>query len=99
VSGHRSSEVADVRFAVRLTPRADRDAVEGVVDGILRVRVSAPPVDGAANDALRRLLAAELGIPRRAIRFVTGESARRKIVAVADVPAEAIVARWPGLRV
>ena len=91
--------MSELRFAVRLTPRAGRDAVDGVVDGILRVRVAAPPVDGAANDALLRLLASELDVPRRAVRLVSGETARHKVVAVDDVPSEAIVARWPGLRV
>jgi len=91
--------MAELRFAVRLTPRAGRDAVDGVVDGVLRVRVTAPPVDGAANQALLRLLASELHVPRRDVRLVSGETARHKLVAVDDVPAEAIVARWPGLRV
>lgn len=73
--------------------------MHGVVDGILRVRVTAPPVDGAANDALLRLVASELRISRRDVRLVSGETARQKVVVVAGVPAEAIVARWPGLRV
>lgn len=87
------------RFEVRLTPRASRDGVDGVVEGVLRVRVTAPPVDGAANDALLRLLASALRVPRRDVRLVSGETARQKVVAVDDVPAETIVARWPGLRV
>lgn len=91
--------MAETRFAVRLTPRAARDDVDGVVDGVLRARVSAPPVDGAANDALVRLLADRLGIPRRDVRLVSGASSRQKVVAVDGVPPEAIVARWPGLRV
>ena len=91
--------MAELRFTVRLTPRASRDRVDEVIDGILRVRVTAPPVDGAANDALLRLLASELRVPRRDVRLVSGETARRKIVAVDDVSNEAIVARWPGLRV
>jgi len=89
----------EVRFGVRLTPRAGRDDVDGVVDGILRARVTAPPVDGAANEALLRLLAGRLGVARRDVRLVGGESARQKAVAVDGLPAEAIVARWPGLRV
>ena len=91
--------MAELRFTVRLTPRASRDRVDEVIDGILRVRVTAPPVDGAANDALLRLLASELRVPRRDVRLVSGETARQKIVAVDDVSNEAIVARWPGLRV
>ena len=89
----------DVRFAVRLTPRAAADRVEGVIDGVLRVRVGAPAVEGAANNALLRLLSDELGVARRDVRIVAGASSRQKLVVVDHVDAEAIVARWPGLRV
>jgi hypothetical protein len=88
---------AEVRFAVRLTPRGGADRVDGVVDGGLRVRVAAPPVDEAANRSLVRLLARELGVPPSAVRIATGATGRRKTIAVEGVPAEAILARWPGL--
>lgn len=87
-----------VRFAVRLTPRGGRDAVEGVgEDGTLSCRVSAPPVEGAANEALVRLLAAELGLPRSAVAIVGGATARTKQVAVEVADATALAARWPRL--
>jgi uncharacterized protein YggU (UPF0235/DUF167 family) len=88
----------EVRFAVRLTPRAGADRVDGVVDGVLRARVTSPPVDGAANEALLRLVSAELGVPRRNVRLVSGAGSRTKVVGVADVPPERLVQRWPGLR-
>ena len=68
-------------------------------DGALRVRVAAPPVDSAANDALCRLLARELDVARAGIRIVTGATARRKVVAVDGVEAQAVRSRWPGLAV
>ena len=89
----------DVRFAVRLTPRAAVDRVEGVIDGGLRARVGAPAVEGAANNALIRLIAEELGVPRSDVRIVAGATSRQKLVVVDGGDAEAIVARWPGLRV
>lgn len=89
----------DVRFAVRLTPRAAADRVDGVVDGVLRVKVGAPAVEGAANNALLRLLADELGVARRDVRIVAGASSRQKLVVIDGLDADAIVARWPGLRV
>jgi uncharacterized protein (TIGR00251 family) len=89
----------DVRFAVRLTPRSSVERVEGVDDGVLRVRVTAPAVEGAANAALIRVLAEELGVARRDVRIVAGAASRGKLVVVDGVTAEAIVARWPGLRV
>jgi hypothetical protein len=73
------------------------DRVDGVgPDGALHVRVSAPPVDGAANESLRRLLARELGLGRGSVRVVAGAAARRKVVE-ADVDRAAVVAAWPGL--
>ena len=87
-----------MRFAVRLTPRGGGDRVEGVVDGELRVRVAAPPVDGAANAALLRLIARELGVAAGAVRFLSGETARRKSVAV-RTDRDRLMARWPDLRV
>ena len=89
---------SDVRFAVRLTPRGIRDQVEGVVDGVLQARVSAPPVEGAANQALVRLIASELNIPKGAVHLIAGASGRTKLLMVEGVAAEDVEARWPGLR-
>ena len=87
------------RFAVRLTPRGGADRVEGVgEDGVLRARVAAAPADGAANEALCRLLARELGLARRAVRLVAGAASRRKLVEV-DAAPDAVRVRWPGLAV
>jgi uncharacterized protein (TIGR00251 family) len=72
--------VADLR--VRLTPRADRDAVTAVRDGVVQVRVSAPPVDGRANEALCRLLAKRLGVPPSHVAVIRGQGAREKVVRV-----------------
>jgi len=87
-----------VRFSVRLTPRGGREAVDGVgEDGALRARVAAPPVDGAANEALCRLLARALGVAPGGVRIVGGASGRRKLVEV-DADPTAVAAAWPGLR-
>ena len=69
------------------------------MDGVLKVKVMAPAVEGAANASLIRLLADELGVARRDVQIVAGAASRQKLVVVDGVPAEAIVARWPGLRV
>jgi uncharacterized protein (TIGR00251 family) len=91
--------LSSVRFAVRLSPRATVTQVDGVVDGALRVRVASPAVEGAANTALVRLLANELGLAARDVRIVAGARGRQKLVMAEGVSPEAIVARWPGLRV
>lgn len=87
------------RFAVRLTPRGGRDAVTGVsAAGVLLVRVTAPPVDGAANEALVRLLARDLGVGRTAVVIESGATSRTKRLRVA-LAAEVVHGRWPGLEV
>jgi len=70
--------------AVRVTPRAGRDeiACEG---GALRVRLRAPPVEGAANDALRALFAARLRLPKRGVALARGASSREKLLAIAGL--------------
>jgi uncharacterized protein YggU (UPF0235/DUF167 family) len=88
-----------VRFAVRCTPRGGVDRIVGVTDGILQVRVAAPAVDGAANDALLRLLAAELGLPKSGLRIVTGATGRHKRIEAEGVEPSTLLARWPGLAV
>jgi uncharacterized protein len=70
-----------------------------VVDGVLRARVAAPAIGGAANQALVRLLADELAVARRDVRIVAGAAGRQKLVVVDGVAEAAIVARWPGLKV
>ena len=86
----------DVRFAVRLTPRGVADRVDGVVDGVLHARVSAPPVESAANHALLKLIAGELGVPRGAVHLIAGADRPDEAGAVEGVTAEAVEERWPG---
>ncbi len=86
-----------VRLVARLTPRAGADRVDGVgEDGVLRVHVAAPPVNGAANEALCRLVARELGVASKAVRVVRGTAARRKLLEV-DVEPARLAAAWPGV--
>ncbi len=85
-----------VTFLGRLTPRARRDVIDGVVvEGRLRPRV-ARPVDGAANESLLRLLAAALDVPRGLVAPERGATSRVKRIRV-DLPGETVRGRWPGL--
>jgi uncharacterized protein YggU (UPF0235/DUF167 family) len=88
-----------VRLAIRLTPNAGVDRVDGVVDGVLRARVAARAVEGAANEALLRLLAASLGVARGRVALVRGATARMKVVEVVGVGATLVRERWPGVEV
>ncbi len=82
-----------VRLDVRVTPRASKSAVDGVRDGRLVVKVTAPPVDAAANDAVVALLADVLHVPKRTISIVLGATGRNKTIEVSGVAVEAIRAR------
>jgi uncharacterized protein (TIGR00251 family) len=88
-----------VTFTVKVTPRAGRDEVTGVDDGVLRVRLAAAPVDGGANRALLRTLARELRTAPSTLELVGGEHARVKRVRVHGVDAGRLTARWAGLNV
>ena len=79
-----------MRFAVRVQPRASHPGVDGVHGDSLKVRLAAPPVDGAANEALVEMLAALLGVPRRAVRIVSGLASRAKVVEVDGISAEQV---------
>jgi uncharacterized protein (TIGR00251 family) len=90
------------RLTIRVTPRASRSAFAGLVDIgdgriALAVRLRAPPVEGAANQALLDFLAAELGAPRSSLRLVSGERSRIKTVAFAGLSPAEVARRLPGL--
>lgn len=74
-----------VRIPVRAQPRASRSELAGEYDGALKVRLAAPPVEGAANEELVRFLARLLGVPKSAVRVVSGDTARNKMVEVDGV--------------
>jgi uncharacterized protein (TIGR00251 family) len=80
---------------VRVQPRASRDALSGEREGALVVRLTAPPVEGRANEALARLLGRTLRVPPSAVRVLRGETGRDKLVAVAGLCAAAARERLP----
>ncbi|MBW7932544.1 MAG: DUF167 domain-containing protein [Gemmatimonadaceae bacterium] len=82
-----------VRFAVHVQPRAKRSGIDGTHGDALRVRVQAPPVEGAANAAVIAVVAAALGVPPRAVRIATGQSGRQKLVDVDGVDVATATAR------
>ena len=79
-----------VRISVHVQPRAARSEIVGLHGAALKVRLQAPPVDGAANEALVTLLAARLGVARRAVKVVAGASSRAKTVEVEGTTEDAV---------
>lgn len=77
-------------FRVHLQPKASREGIVGEVDGVLRLRVTVPPVGGRANDACLRLLAKALDLPVSRLRITAGGHARLKTIKVAEASADLI---------
>jgi uncharacterized protein len=76
------------RIKVYVQPRASKTAVVGMHGDAVHVRLTAPPVDDAANEALVALIASRLGIARRQVRIVGGATSRRKVIEIDGVGAE-----------
>ena len=74
-----------VAFDVRVVPRASKSEIVGEHDGPLKVRITAPPVEGAANAELIRLLAKSFGVPRSNVSIVGGESSKKKRIKIENL--------------
>jgi uncharacterized protein (TIGR00251 family) len=85
---HRRGDT--VRFSVRLQPRASKNEIVGLQGTSLKVRVTAPPVEGMANDALVELLSKALKISRRNVCIVSGNSSRTKVIEISEVDLESV---------
>ena len=83
----------EARLTVEVRPRAGRDGIVGWQGAVLHVRVAAPPADGAANEAVRALLAERLGCARSRVEIVRGHTARTKVVRIAGLALAAVATR------
>ena len=81
-------ENGGIQFTVRVIPRSTRSEIAGEHDGAVKVKLSAPPVDGAANDALIKLLAKKLGVARSAVSIVGGATSKTKQLRIAGATAD-----------
>jgi uncharacterized protein (TIGR00251 family) len=79
-----------VVLSVSVVPRAGKTGFERMDDRVVRIRVAAPPVDGAANEALLRFLADECELPRSRLRLIGGERGRRKRVLISGIDAASL---------
>jgi uncharacterized protein (TIGR00251 family) len=83
-----SERDGEIVFTVRVVPRASRSGVAGEHDGALRVRVAAPPVDGAANAELVRFLARLFNVPLRDVEITSGQASKLKQIRVRGAACE-----------
>jgi len=91
-----SQQDCDLIFAVHVVPRASKSEIIGEFNGALKIRLAAPPVEGAANRELIRVLAKFLNVPQNAVEIISGESSRRKVVSARGASAaqlEQIIAK------
>ncbi len=86
-----------VVLAIKVQPRASRTEIAGPLGVELKIKVAAPPVDSAANEALVEFLARQLECPRRQVVLQRGQTSTHKQVAVHGMPAATVVARLAGL--
>jgi uncharacterized protein (TIGR00251 family) len=82
-----------VLLAVKLQPRASKNEIGGALGNELRIKVTAPPVDAAANEALVRLLAETLDCPRGKVELLRGHTSRHKTIKLHGLTVEAVAAK------
>ena len=87
-SGTHVQRCAEIR--VKLLPRSSRTRIVGCSDGLLKIKVTAPPVDGRANKALRGLLAKRLGVAKDNIEIVSGERSSVKLLRILGLASEEV---------
>jgi hypothetical protein len=78
------------QFALRVQPRASRNAIVGIMGDALKVAITAPPVDGKANEAVVAYLAAVFSVAKSSVVIVSGETGRNKLVAIRGITAERV---------
>jgi uncharacterized protein (TIGR00251 family) len=86
---------AGVVFRIRVVPKASRSEAAGIQDGALKLRITAPPVEGKANDACIRLIAEIFGVKKTQVAILAGHASRTKTVSISGIRAEAVAAFLP----
>jgi uncharacterized protein (TIGR00251 family) len=83
-------------FNARVLPKSSKSEIVGEIDGALRVKLKSPPVDGAANEELIKLLAKEFGVAKSAIEIISGQTSKTKQILVANISIEKLNAVLQG---
>jgi hypothetical protein len=80
-----------IRFEVKVQPRASQNQITGAVEGVMKVRLNSPPVDGKANQALINLLSKTFNVPKKSITIVRGETSTSKLIQIAGLNKETFI--------
>ena len=80
-----------VIIKIKVQPRASKNQLAGIMDGALRVRLIAPPVDGEANEACIKFLAGVFKVPRQRVELVTGHAGRHKMVRIVGITGDEVL--------
>jgi uncharacterized protein len=91
--GFLKAQADGLLLAVKVQPRASRNEISGALGNELRIKVTAPPVDAAANEAVVRLLAETLDCPRGRIEILRGHTSRHKVLKLHGIAAAAVMER------
>lgn len=81
------------RLQVKVTPNASRNEITGLIDGVLQVKVAAPPVKGKANKELTAFLSQALGVKKSSLSIVKGQTSRNKVIAIEGLSRDDIIKR------
>ena len=87
------SSAAGVTFAIKVHPRAKKNAITGELGDALKVALTAPPLDGRANEACIEFFAKVLNVPRASVSIAAGQSSRNKVIRVGGLSAEEVLIR------
>jgi len=88
-----NNDIQGNRLALKVTPNAGRNEIIGFSDGVLQVRIAAPPVKGKANKELTDFLSKTLGVSKSSISIVKGQTSRNKVIAIEGISREDILKR------
>jgi uncharacterized protein (TIGR00251 family) len=80
-----------IRFEVKVQPKSSQNQIAGIADGVLKIKLTTPPVDGKANQALVNLLSKTLNVPKKNITIVRGQTSTSKLIQVIGLGAEALL--------
>jgi hypothetical protein len=91
LSANKDSE--SIRLAVKVTPNAGRNEITGFKDGVLQVRVAAPPEKGKANKELTDFLGKTLGVKKSSLLIIKGQTSRNKVIVIEGISGDEVLKR------